>query len=582
MLKKRILSVFLALVLLAGLLPVGVSAAQSKEQEIMDTIAVTYYRSLRRAGKSTFLGFCGTAVSYQLYYLGIDSEAVGCDGKNQFNRYRNLEVTTGGYPVRAYSAREYTLKDALNTISDNGSRDVYNILVGFQQSLYSEAGRKFGHACVIYAIVDGTVYFTECCPVMVGDRYCPEGVGIQCSIDEFCEYYSSWTVLDGVVWFGDKTYAEQCRVYPAGIQGMVVKNTDLLSDVSGPEGYGEPEVYTTLHAGDMVEVTDIMQTPEGEYWYRLNVDGQEGYVPVSAVKKHRAGLGDMVVDVILPTYIRRGFGYIFPGSVTAVSGRLTDVEVALYQGDTPVFTARVEADSQRVSMTDSRIMDVLQWKNLPEGQYRLVIRAEEECSWVENGQMLSESVPQELWAAEIQVVRRSARLAKISFDSCGGDADTDQLPAVNGEGLGRLPQAVRDGHTFEGWYTEPVGGEKVTEDTVFTEDTTLYAHWSVGEPGYTGWVETDSGWQYHRDGAPVSGWFVYNGVRFRQNPNGSNPIGWVDGCYFSENGAVCTGWLKTDGGIYYLLSDGTPAVGSITIRGTRYTFKNDGRLTWVG
>ena len=35
------------------------------------------------------------------------------------------------------------------------------------------------------------------------------------------------------------------------------------------------------------------------------------------------------------------------------------------------------------------------------------------------------------------------------------------------------------GYTFDGWYTEPVGGSKVTTSTVFTSDATIYAHWTA-------------------------------------------------------------------------------------------------------
>ncbi len=45
---------------------------------------------------------------------------------------------------------------------------------------------------------------------------------------------------------------------------------------------------------------------------------------------------------------------------------------------------------------------------------------------------------------------------------------------------GDLPEPVYEGHTFEGWYTEPEGGTKVDESTVVTATTdhTIYAHWS--------------------------------------------------------------------------------------------------------
>mgnify|MGYP000708531014 CR=1 FL=1 len=40
-------------------------------------------------------------------------------------------------------------------------------------------------------------------------------------------------------------------------------------------------------------------------------------------------------------------------------------------------------------------------------------------------------------------------------------------------------QPTMTGYTFDGWYTEPVGGTKISTSTVFTGDTTVYAHWTV-------------------------------------------------------------------------------------------------------
>lgn len=46
--------------------------------------------------------------------------------------------------------------------------------------------------------------------------------------------------------------------------------------------------------------------------------------------------------------------------------------------------------------------------------------------------------------------------------------------------FGTLPTPSRSGYTFDGWYTERTGGVKVTEETTFHQDTTLYAHWIFG------------------------------------------------------------------------------------------------------
>jgi len=47
-----------------------------------------------------------------------------------------------------------------------------------------------------------------------------------------------------------------------------------------------------------------------------------------------------------------------------------------------------------------------------------------------------------------------------------------------------IPAAVREGYTFEGWYTEREGGQRVTggrNGTVFAVDATVYARWTAVE-----------------------------------------------------------------------------------------------------
>ena len=67
----------------------------------------------------------------------------------------------------------------------------------------------------------------------------------------------------------------------------------------------------------------------------------------------------------------------------------------------------------------------------------------------------------------------------IYFETCGGTG----IPVVehtNADGkLSSLPTPIMDGYTFNGWYTEPVGGSRITTATVFTGDTTIYAQWTA-------------------------------------------------------------------------------------------------------
>ena len=66
----------------------------------------------------------------------------------------------------------------------------------------------------------------------------------------------------------------------------------------------------------------------------------------------------------------------------------------------------------------------------------------------------------------------------VTFNANGGTV-TPATAATNEDGkLTTLPTPTRDGYTFDGWYTAADGGEKITAETVFTADATVYAHWT--------------------------------------------------------------------------------------------------------
>lgn len=76
--------------------------------------------------------------------------------------------------------------------------------------------------------------------------------------------------------------------------------------------------------------------------------------------------------------------------------------------------------------------------------------------------------------------QKDAQIYTIGLDAMGGTSSVVAVTTnLNGK-LSALPaQPTLDGYTFDGWYTETVGGTKVTTSTVFTGDTTVYAHWTV-------------------------------------------------------------------------------------------------------
>lgn len=68
----------------------------------------------------------------------------------------------------------------------------------------------------------------------------------------------------------------------------------------------------------------------------------------------------------------------------------------------------------------------------------------------------------------------------LTLDGNGGRVNSKDLyrEMREGEQIGSLPTPTRDGYLFDGWYTDPEGGEKVGSATLFAGSVTLYAHWT--------------------------------------------------------------------------------------------------------
>ena len=71
----------------------------------------------------------------------------------------------------------------------------------------------------------------------------------------------------------------------------------------------------------------------------------------------------------------------------------------------------------------------------------------------------------------------------ITFDENGGTPSVGNRITTN-QRLSSLPSVSRNNYSFDGWFTDKDGGEKVTEATEFSKNTTVYAHWTyIGSSG---------------------------------------------------------------------------------------------------
>ena len=203
--KKRVLSLILTICMVLSLVPAmgthaeaaGLSADQIKQQ-----IVNTYAQAKANAGVASFNGWCGAYIAAQLNVLGIGGYPA--NGKDQFDKYRYLKQTRTGFNVTAYPSSSYSLLSSLNSITGNGSRNAYNILVGFEVG-YGDAGKLYGHAVFIHAILNGVVYYSESFTTWRGER---EGTPIVRSIQDFASSYSSYG-FDGTIYFTGKSVDPQ-------------------------------------------------------------------------------------------------------------------------------------------------------------------------------------------------------------------------------------------------------------------------------------------------------------------------------------------------------------------------------------
>lgn len=169
-------------------------------EELVERIEQTYDDALRLAGRRSFNGKCSTMVNCSAQALGIVCERPRLDGhgRDAYDRYGTMGRTDGGYDTVSYSGSEYGLEAALNAVCEDGTRDVYNLVVGFHGGRTANSS-SYGHALFIHGILDGVVYFSESYGLYLGGQFYAEGEPIVCTVAEFAEYYNKWAYFEGVV-----------------------------------------------------------------------------------------------------------------------------------------------------------------------------------------------------------------------------------------------------------------------------------------------------------------------------------------------------------------------------------------------
>lgn len=71
----------------------------------------------------------------------------------------------------------------------------------------------------------------------------------------------------------------------------------------------------------------------------------------------------------------------------------------------------------------------------------------------------------------------------LNFDAVDGSCDTPSKKVAYDSAYGELPSASKKGYTFDGWFTQEVGGTKIEPTDIMSEtsDKTVYAHYTINK-----------------------------------------------------------------------------------------------------
>ena len=523
---KRTLALLVCLVLLLAALPGTVLAANGGDYDVATTIEQIqriYAQSLEAAQVESFQGLCGLMTSMQLWHMGINTNLTsGGNGNEQYDFYTSQGVTSGGYHVTAYSSEDYTLLEILNKITRNGTQNAENILVGFEFT-NTEMGGIYGHACVIHKIIDGKVYFLENYNCIYGG---PEGTVNICTIEEFARFYEDWTVLDGVIHFGRRLYADKCQTFSTDLFLRTRFSSTLRSEPClVNENYCQR--LRSLSPGELLHATAVMKNPQGELYYRIDDGQQVGYVAANAVTVFRLNGEALTAEELeIPSAIEPDKPLTISGKVNAPFCAISAISARIYDRDGDEV-AQVKLETKGSSVELKKLNDQLKTLELAEGSYTLRI-----------------------YATAASVGIRGISLLNYY---------KDQLIHTQTLTVGKLP----------------MGRQTPQEETVSAEAETR-----------DGWFYRNGTWYCYKYQRPCTGWVTYLGIDYYLKADGSVTTGWaeVDGWnrYFTASGALCTGWLTDASGTRCWLSDGTEAEGLQEIDGRLYYFGEDYLLVTYG
>ena len=279
------------------------------------------------------------------------------------------------------------------------------------------------------------------------------------------------------------------------VSGVLPEGLSLNEDtgeISGtPAGEGT-EVFTVMAVNDLGEdirefSITIAKAPETEYAVTVRDDGH-GTASASHAK---AAAG---TEITLTATPKEGYHFkewqVMSGDVTVKNDKFTmpsgNVEIkAIFEEDAPPtpteYTVTVKTDGNgtaSASHAKAVVGTEITLTATPNAGYHFK-------EWqVMSGDVTVRDDKFTMPGSDVEVKAIFEEDAPptpteytVTFDGNDGTPSVGSMTTTK-QKLTSLPDASRSKHSFNGWYTEKSGGTKITTDTVFSANTTVYAHWT--------------------------------------------------------------------------------------------------------
>ena len=229
-----------------------------------------------------------------------------------------------------------------------------------------------------------------------------------------------------------------------------------------------PAVPSTVPAGN---ATYVAQWEKNKYTATLELNGGDGDGQIVVE------YGTKVGEIPLPTRT----GHTFAGWFTAASGSEQVPDDEEITGDTTLY-AQWTVNQYLVTFDAGEGEGG--WSEMLDYDSEIVAPAVTRTGYTFTGWVpdVAETVPVDgaTYVAQWEIIKYT-----VTFDANGGSVESaSRVKSVTyGGTCGELPKPKRDYHAFLGWFTAADGGDDVTAETAFYDDTTLYAHWRYVEIG---------------------------------------------------------------------------------------------------